>query len=127
MAIDEHREGAKLGKDQRAARVAAVAKADAWTTRQAERLGVTSAEIIDAVARGWLPADIEAAESKYYLESENNGLAIFRAQIRNAEVLPIKRKPPRPSNWNTAKVRHAEQVGSPNPAMAEAFAKAAAE
>ena len=43
-----------MGKDQRAARVAAVARANEWTAKQGERLGVTNAEVLDAVKRGWL-------------------------------------------------------------------------
>lgn len=104
----------------------AVTKAEAWTAEQAERLGVTPREILDTVARGWLPPDIKLAKTKYHLEGENNGLAVFRAQIRNAPIRPIKRKPPKPSNWDIGTVRHGEQVAAPeNTATADAFKQAA--
>ena len=99
---------------------------DRGSQQRAARLGMTPKEILEAVCRGWLPPDIEQATSKYYLEGTNNGLAVFRAQIRNAVVRPIKRKPPEPLNWGTTMARHGEQVVAPeNTAMADAFKQAA--
>ncbi len=60
----------RVGRDQEAARKAAVAKANAWTLGQAARLEVMPKEILAAVSRGWLPEDIAAAPNKYALEDD---------------------------------------------------------
>lgn len=49
-------------------RRAAIERAEHWTADQAARLQTTPAVILEAVRRGWLPGDIEAARSKYALE-----------------------------------------------------------
>ncbi len=64
-------EGLRIGRDQEAARVAAVAKAEGWTIGQAARLDTTPEAILEAIRRGpWLPAHIEVTESKYALEDD---------------------------------------------------------
>ena len=91
---------------------------------------MTPDEILDAVARGWFPEDIEAAPSKYHLEGDNDGLSAFRENVRNGEVLPVVNTKPKPRNFNTSKVRHGAQVfhheGDGNDAMRHAFAVATA-
>ena len=49
-------------------RLAAVAKAEAWTRKQADWLNTRPTVILEAVRHGGLPADIEGVESKYALE-----------------------------------------------------------
>ncbi len=51
--------GMRVGRDQEATRKEAIARANEWTVRQAERLGVMYAEVLDAVKRGWLSGMIE--------------------------------------------------------------------
>lgn len=62
--------GMRVGRDQKQARKAAVAKATAWTEGQAARLGTNADCILEAVKRGWLPEDNEAAPNKYALEDD---------------------------------------------------------
>jgi len=66
----EFRGGVRLGKDQEAARKAAVQKANAWTLGQAARLEVMPKEILATIRRGWLPEQVEAVSSKYHLEDD---------------------------------------------------------
>ena len=97
MFIDDKRESAKLGKDQRVARVAAVARANEWTTRQAERLGVTNAEVLDVVKRGWLSGMIQHLPASRVGEISgppdcSDAYGKLREQIKTAQVLPIRNK-----------------------------------
>ena len=73
------REGMRVGRDQEAARKAAVQKGDAWTLGQAARLEVMPKEILAAVRRGWLPENIESVSSKYHLEDNPPQAAIALA------------------------------------------------
>ena len=43
---------------------------DRWVDRQAARLGVSPADILAAVLRGWLPELLEAAPNKFALEGK---------------------------------------------------------
>ena len=104
MFIDDKREGAKMGKDQRAAQKAMVAKANEWTAKQAERLGVMYAEVLDAVKRGWLSGIIEHLPASRVGEISgppdcSDAYGKLREQIKTAEVRPIQRKPPPPRIW----------------------------
>ena len=124
------------GKESAALQAEAVEKAGRWTAAQAARLDMTPKEILAAVTRGWLPPDIEAVESKYYLEGVNNGLAVFQAQVRNAPVMPIrsaydtrsskrKSRPARDSSRNSWKQTYGPVEPRGPTAMTEAFKQAA--
>ena len=120
---------------ERIARVAAVAKADAWTAEQAERLGVTNAEVLDAVKRGWLSGMIQhlpaSRVGEFYGPPDcSDAYGKLREQIKTAQVLPIRNKAPVPYNW-CQPLAHGNHHNKSQPsepgetAMAAAFKQAA--
>ncbi len=108
-----------------------VARAERWTAGQAERLGTTPEVILDAVLRGWMPPEIEKAETRYHLEGAP--ASAEAKKIREAEVRPIKMKPPPPPNWGTPRANRrnllAREYGprgaTGSTTMEEAFKQAA--
>ena len=68
------------------ARLAAVARAERWTARQAARLDTSPETILEAIRRAWLPEDIEGVSSKYRLE-DHYGPA-FSTYVRSVRLAP---------------------------------------
>ena len=88
-------EGLRVGRDQEAARVAAVAKADAWTLGQAARLEVMPKEILATIRCGWLPEQIATVSSKYHLEDNPplpNGVPSWHDQEIDRKALAKNRR-----------------------------------
>ena len=85
----QNREGLRVGKDQEASRVAAVAKANRWTLIQAARLELMPKEITAAVRRGWLPEQIEGVSSRYVLEGNPPLCAEIHQGIERIRRAPI--------------------------------------
>lgn len=69
-----------------------VAKAEAWTERQAARLGYSTAELLAAVRRGWTPDRIErlAVAEAYRLESRPGLDPETLAKLKGAPILPVR-------------------------------------
>ena len=82
----------RLGYDPNE-RMAAVAKAEQWTERQASRLGYSPAEILAAVRRGWVWSDIEALPTAQANRLEGRPGLALAAKLKAAPVLPIRLSP----------------------------------
>ena len=81
----------RLGYDPNE-RMAAVEKANAWTERQAERLGYRTAEILAAVRRGWTAdqiAVLPTAQAAWLTLTPGQATG---AKVRAAPVLPVNQR-----------------------------------
>ena len=56
-------------------------QAEAWTANQAERLGVTPEAIEATIKRGWLPDEIDAAETAAELLCEPPDRDVFGLKV----------------------------------------------
>lgn len=67
-----------------------VAKAEAWTERQAERLGYSTAEVLAAIRRGWTAEDIEALATAEADRLEGPPRLALASKLKDAPVLPVR-------------------------------------
>lgn len=72
------------------ARSRCVAKAEAWTERQAARLGYTSDEILAAVRKGWTAEDIEALATAEADRLDGTPRLALASKLKDAPVLPVR-------------------------------------
>lgn len=76
------------GYEQRAA----VAEAEEWTAKQAERLGVSFEDVMPAVKRGWTVWDVKRLSAANTNELPGPPLHVVNAirKIKDAPILPLR-------------------------------------